>query len=685
MAQKTLAQLQASEGAVGGGRRRIFWFGIAVVAVVAAAVFFISHYTASKAESDFENSLRSEMKDVSGGCIGKMNEWLQSGFEETIRFANSPLVVEFARNVEALGGNLGEAMAGNTYASAKLDVAFLQLQLNNFASYSKFDFASIVNNSGEMYLNTDPAVQSLNSRQREAVNDVVQNGRAVWSNVRQGSGGRLYFELYVPVLDGSIGESSPTVAVLYVTQNVAPKLRELTALQGYDVAMLQREGAGLQRIDVASDSLREIADFKAATGGVIPFGERNSAIGGQKVYSQGARLDSIDVWVVIERSYTESREKLDLMIRDNYLFSALLSILLVLLVGVLWYWGISQERSQSLNKVQKLFSVIDEQKHLLDSINSAIAEPISLTDANGNYLYVNQAFADAFGRDVDNIIGLDTAAVCGFDTARRLSSSDQHVLMSGEKVTTSEIIWLQSRRHFFQISKAPLRDADSQSITGIVSVFRDVTKLMEAEEHSHRMVQQTIDALVSIIEQTDPFLGGHSRIMGEVAKLISKGLNLSEKDSATIEAGATLSQIGKMFVPREVLAKPGVLTPEEKKVMERHVEHTMNALGKIEFDLPVLEGISQMNERVDGKGYPAGLKGEEISIYGKVLAVANAFTAMARPRSYRPAMDVKTVLDTLQKQAGSSYDAHVLEVLRSVLDTPAGEQVVAKAAKSTPV
>jgi HD-GYP domain-containing protein (c-di-GMP phosphodiesterase class II) len=262
-----------------------------------------------------------------------------------------------------------------------------------------------------------------------------------------------------------------------------------------------------------------------------------------------------------------------------------------------------------------------------------------------------------------------------------MNSSDQHVIMTGEELTSNETIWLQSKRNYFQISKTPLRDNTSRTTTGIVSVFRNITSVIETEERTRRVVQQTIDALVQAIEKTDPFLGGHSRIMGEVARLIGKTLNLPDKDTATLTAAATLSQIGKLFVPREVLTKPGALTPEEKKIMEKHVEHTKNSLKDIEFDLPVMDAICQMNERVDGKGYPAGLSGNEINIYAKILSVANAFTAMARPRSYRPAMDVDTVISTLEKQA-DCYDQDIVKILRKVLETPEGEKVVKMAATS---
>lgn len=690
MAQITSTQVPGDPA--GGGKRRLFWIGVAVAAVVAGAIFALALYAAQKAETSFEAASRAEMTEVTNGRLSEFNKWLESVQVEIARFANSKIIVDFARDVDEASGNIGEMLhsGGASSAAGQSNITLLQSYLDSFVSFSKFDFGSMLNSRGEMYVNTDPAYQGLTPRQREIVARVVESGKPVLGPIRVISGRPMQMDFYAPILSGNSADGRRVVAVLYLSMNVTPKLRELFNLdgyanQGYSFVLLQLDGDHLQQIDYARDRLRDVTAPGLTAGGVLPFGERTAIGGSKKVYSEGAKVANMEVWVVLEQDYAQARATLDLKIGDYYKLAALVALTLVFLVGMIWLWFISLDRSQTLARFQQLFSVITEQKLLLDSINSAIAEPISLTDASGKYLYVNHAFAEAFGREANNIVGLDTAAVCGFDTARRMNSSDQHVLMTGEQVTTNEIIWLQSKRHYFQISKAPMRDSESQTITGIVSVFRDITKLVEAEEHSHRMVQQTIDALVSTIEQADPFLGGHSRVMGEVARLLGKGLNLSDRDAATIETAATLSQIGKMFVPREVLTKPGALTPEEKKVMEQHVQHTLDALGKIEFELPVLEAIAQMNERLDGKGYPAGLKGDEISIYGKVLAVANAFTAMARPRSYRPAMDVKTVLDTLEKQAGTSYDPHVLEVLRGVLETPAGEQVAAKAAKSTPV
>ena len=109
--------------------------------------------------------------------------------------------------------------------------------------------------------------------------------------------------------------------------------------------------------------------------------------------------------------------------------------------------------------------------------------------------------------------------------------------------------------------------------------------------------------------------------------------------------------------------------------MERHVEYARDTLKNINFELPVVEAISQMNEFLDGSGYPEKLHGDEISIHGRILSVANTFCALIRPRSYRNAKSVDVALHILESES-AKYDQHVVHALREYLKTPAGEKFV---------
>lgn len=673
-------------------KSRVFWFGVCIVIVIVAVIFALAYNSVQNAQRDLNSSVEKDLQNVTFSRASEVNAWLNSIPEQATYFTNSPTIKIFADEMNKAGNNVVVNLGDDESSGGQLgqvDIQLTQSNLRDFVGMSEFNMGGMVNTAGEMYLSTEQTPSILRPDQVSLIKEVVQTGSFRLGPIEYANKFGLVLRIYLPIKSDQqdANGTKPTVAVLYLVKSISPKLSQLFALgtyanQGFESYLLQSGMNGqLQNVMYGQDKIADIPNIALDAAGNIPFGERDSVHGTSKVYSLGTKVGQQDLWVVWEQDFYQARKALESRTKTIYGVAALTALVMVLFVSGLWWWLVGNERSNVLKQFQELFKVIDEQKRLLDSINSTITDPISLTDTKGVYHYVNKAFAQAVGREPGDIPGLDTSAVFGFDTAKRLNSTDQHVIMTSESVTSNETIWLQSQKHYFQISKAPLRESGNRNVIGVVSVFRDITQVVETEQRSRRVVQQTIDALVQAIEKSDPFLGGHSRIMGATARLMCKAMNLSAEDTSTIETAATLSQIGKMFVPRAVLTKPGILTDEEKKVMEQHVEHTKNILKGIEFDLPVLDAIYQMNERLDGHGYPLGLKGDEINIHARVLAVANAFTAMARPRSYRPAMDTETVLSVLEKQS-DSYDHNVVKVLRDVLHTPEGEKIVKMAASS---
>jgi PAS domain S-box-containing protein len=554
-------------------------------------------------------------------------------------------------------------------------------------SYSDFFAGRVLNSRGETYISTTPVTQPLSPEQQALVKKVLETGTPVFCPVRTSPQGLMLDMLFPIAAPKFEGKEARPVSVLMLTKAISSKLGDLLAAgplseKGTETYLVQKGYASFQDVTPKGDTLRDVKDFIPGKDGHVPFAVRMSLTGRGQVYSYGHKVARIDWWIVQEREYALTNAPLNANLRIMYGLAALVGMIILLMGGAAWWWLMGRDQREVANRFREMNTVIGEQKRLLDGINSTITDPIALTDTKGIFRYVNLAFAKVAGRDADSIVGLDVAAIFGFDTAKRLIASDQRVLMANENIMVVEILWLQSKRYIFQISKSPLRNDDGQQqIAGIVSVYRDITQTVEAQERGRRAVQQTIDALIGAIEASDPFLGGHSRIMSKLAGLLAKALHLSERDAQTIEVAANLSQIGKAFVPRELLLKPGQLTEEEKKIVESHVEHTKNVLAQIEFDLPVVDAIYQMNERLDGSGYPQKLTVDQISTDAKVLAVANAFTAMARPRSYRQGIPVEKVLSILA-QDSNAYDDAIVQALRTVLATPEGEKLIQLAATS---
>ena len=127
--------------------------------------------------------------------------------------------------------------------------------------------------------------------------------------------------------------------------------------------------------------------------------------------------------------------------------------------------------------------------------------------------------------------------------------------------------------------------------------------------------------------------------------------------------GALLANIGKLYLPREILTKHEPLTEEEKHMLQQHVIYAVDILKDLKFDGPLIQIIEQKNERPDGKGCPACLTADSIMREAKIISVANAFVAMSSARAYRPGLPVNKVIDTLLEQADSAFDRNVIAAL----------------------
>lgn len=144
---------------------------------------------------------------------------------------------------------------------------------------------------------------------------------------------------------------------------------------------------------------------------------------------------------------------------------------------------------------------------------------------------------------------------------------------------------------------------------------------------------------------------------------IAGEMQLERESYESLEMASLLANIGKLFVPKEILTKMDKLSEEEDAQLKKNIGYAVDILNKLEFDGPVVEIISQKNEHLDGSGYPSGLTEDQILIESKILSVANAFVAMASSRAYRKGRAINEVIDILLEQADSCYDRKVVAAL----------------------
>jgi PAS domain S-box-containing protein len=214
------------------------------------------------------------------------------------------------------------------------------------------------------------------------------------------------------------------------------------------------------------------------------------------------------------------------------------------------------------------------------------------------------------------------------------------------------------RRHLEHIADAVAR---------LLRRRRSDAEVVAAMDHMERVMFGAIEALAQLAEAQDACKTGRARRVGEYAAGIGAGLGLPGHTVRGLRLMGQLIDVGMLQIPRELLWRPGVLSAAEFDLVKTHAERGYEALRAIEFPWPVAETVRQHHERLDGSGYPRGLKGEEILLEARIVAVADAVEAMLAQRPHRPALTLNACLDELQSQAGRRYDAKVVKACVKVL------------------
>lgn len=198
--------------------------------------------------------------------------------------------------------------------------------------------------------------------------------------------------------------------------------------------------------------------------------------------------------------------------------------------------------------------------------------------------------------------------------------------------------------------------------------LRDITERKQAEEtlrQSHenlrKSLEGTVSAIAMAVEARDPYTAGHQRRVAALAAAIAEEMDLDIVATDGIRLGAEIHDIGKIHVPAEILAKPGRLTDTEYALVKEHAQVGFDILKGIAFPWPVADIAHQHHERLDGSGYPQGLKGDAICLEARIVAVADVVEAMAMHRPYRPALGVDAALAEIEKGKGRRYDPEAVD------------------------
>ncbi|MDD3845669.1 MAG: LytS/YhcK type 5TM receptor domain-containing protein [Syntrophorhabdaceae bacterium] len=304
-----------------------------------------------------------------------------------------------------------------------------------------------------------------------------------------------------------------------------------------------------------------------------------------------------------------------------------------------------------------------EEKHrlLFDSAGDAIF----IHDTRARILAVNPLACEQLGYTYEELMSMTVDQVDSPGEASHAPDRIARLMDQGH--LTFETVHQRKDGSLIQI------DVSAQRITwdgqpAMMSICRDITSRKLAEEELKRTMEKlrkslvgTIHAMSLTVEARDPYTSGHQIRVSNLARVIAQEMGLPNDTVDTIRMAGIIHDIGKISIPAEILSKPGKLTDIEFSLIKAHPQSGYDIIKNTELPHPIAEIVLQHHERMDGSGYPRGLKGGQILLESRIISVTDVVEAMASHRPYRPGLGIDAGLEEIEKSKGILYDADAVD------------------------
>lgn len=225
--------------------------------------------------------------------------------------------------------------------------------------------------------------------------------------------------------------------------------------------------------------------------------------------------------------------------------------------------------------------------------------------------------------------------------------------------------WLEMVACQIDVEKEPGIIVMTQDSTESI---RTTSELVKTQQKLQEAFVNALNLISSLVERRDPFTYGHQRRVTSLAVKIAESMELKKSDIDTVKYASLVHDLGKVVVPTEILSKPGKLDETEMALIREHAKQGYEMISELKIDLPIAEAVYQHHERLDGSGYPRGLKGEEISIHARIIGVADVVEAMSSHRPYRAALGVRAAIDEIESGSGRIYDREVVRHCKKIIE-----------------
>jgi PAS domain S-box-containing protein len=332
--------------------------------------------------------------------------------------------------------------------------------------------------------------------------------------------------------------------------------------------------------------------------------------------------------------------------------------------------AIERELKEAESRTQRIRAeeALEESETKYDELAHFLPQIVFETDMKGNITFVNHAAHSISGYSPEEFNrGLNVLQLLVPEEWDRARFNIQG-LLHGKKLQGNEFTFLRKDGRTFPVITNAIPIVRNNQIVGLRGLVIDITERKMAEDRLKKTLESlrkalgtTIQVMVSAVETRDPYTAGHQSRSADLARAIAIEMELPREKIEAIRMAGSIHDIGKLSIPAEILSKPTKLTNLEFSLIKEHSRQGYEMLKDVESPWPLAEIVYQHHERMDGTGYPRNLKGEDILMEARIMAVADVVESMASHRPYRPAIGVKAALEEIEKNKGILYDNAVAD------------------------
>jgi len=306
-------------------------------------------------------------------------------------------------------------------------------------------------------------------------------------------------------------------------------------------------------------------------------------------------------------------------------------------------------------------------KEFNERIVTTLNEGILLEDASGTITYVNPAGAKMLEYSSEELVGKKWTFLVPEEERDPIKAKMEERRAGASKRYETLLLTKSGKRLPVIVSARPL--FDDGRFAGSLSVFTDITERVQAERALRERFIDLAEMVSRVFGLRDPYVAAHQDGTAQLTRAVGAKMGLDEEKLQALYIGSLLHDIGKAAIPEGILRKPGKLAEEEWGLVRTHPQRGYEVLKNTDLPWPVAELALHHHERLDGSGYPDGLKGDELCLEVRILAVCNVVDAMSARRPWRPARTKQEIIEELKKGKAIKYDSTVVEVILEMIES----------------